>query len=216
MKISKKEQKQNTECQYNQNCVNEIIKGEISKKENFTLLLKGKKEEYLSPFASYRTKANFKPKKVSKPYMKPIKKHPFIIDYESKIKLFYRTNELQPFHVNSFQFTYDSHCLTDNDLKMSMNTSERYQVNSTEAESIRTERVDKRNKINLNIIELLTKEKLKAKNSKKKKTIIHSINNSKHIMIEDNSSKLTSYSPSSTTPNTFFNHSSIYNNLKNE
>ena len=42
-----------------------------------------------------------------------------------------------------------------------MSTS--YQVDSTEAVSVRTERIDKRKKINLNIIELLTKEKLKAK-----------------------------------------------------
>ena len=99
MKISKEEHKSKSESQYNENCVKEIIKGEIAKKENFTLLLKGKKEESISPLASYLTKANFKPKKISKPYMKPMKKHPFIIDYESKIKLFYRTNELQPSHA---------------------------------------------------------------------------------------------------------------------
>lgn len=75
MKISKEEHKSKSESQYNENCVKEIIKGEIAKKENFTLLLKGKKEESISPLASYRTKANFKPKKISKPYMKPMKKH---------------------------------------------------------------------------------------------------------------------------------------------
>ena len=44
MKISKEEHKSKSESQYNENCVKEIIKGEIAKKENFTLLLKGKKE----------------------------------------------------------------------------------------------------------------------------------------------------------------------------
>ena len=95
-----------------------------------------------------------------------------------------------------------------------MSTS--YQVDSTEAVSVRTERIDKRKKINLNIIELLTKEKLKAKNSKKKKQIIHSLKQSKHIMIEDNTSTVNSFIPSSTHRGTVFNHSSIYNNLKNE
>ena len=48
MKISKEEHKSKSESQYNENCVKEIIKGEIAKKENFTLLLKGKKEESIS------------------------------------------------------------------------------------------------------------------------------------------------------------------------
>ena len=35
-------------------------------------------------------------------------------------------------------------------------------------------------------------------------------------MIEDNTSTVNSFIPSSTHRGTFFNHSSIYNNLKNE
>ena len=40
----KEEHKSKSESQYNENCVKEIMKGEIAKKENFTLLLKGKKK----------------------------------------------------------------------------------------------------------------------------------------------------------------------------
>ena len=69
MKISKEEHKSKSESQYNENYVKEIIKGEIAKKENFTLLLKGKKKESISLLTLYRKKAIFKLKKISKPYI---------------------------------------------------------------------------------------------------------------------------------------------------
>ena len=222
MKISKQKTKTNnfsSNVQFNQNCVNEIIKGEIAKKENFTLLLKGKKEESQSPFASYKVKANFKPKKIAKPYMKPIKQHPFIVDYQSKIKLFYRTNELEPFLVNSFEFVNNKNILTiSNEDNFDVNYSERYQVNSTESVSINSERIRNLKKSTFNIIELLTKEEMKKKSKlKNKKQIKKTFKDSnRHIMIEDNSSGVNSFSPINTNRSSFFNHSSIYHNLLHE
>ena len=223
MKISKQKTKTNnfsSNVQFNQNCVNEIIKGEIAKKENFTLLLKGKKEESQSPFASYKVKANFKPKKIAKPYMKPIKQHPFIVDYQSKIKLFYRTNELEPFLVNSFEFVNNKNILT-------ISNEDNFDVNDVIIDIYgniykdwtNSERIRNLKKSTFNIIELLTKEEMKKKSTKlkNKKQIKKTFKDSnRHIMIEDNSFGVNSFSPTNTNRSSFFNHSSIYHNLLHE